>query len=130
MLLEFDIKPIICYNTLDIKIGVNLYIKKKGYVMILEKVDFRSYKVCKYHVPIVDNFSLDLPRGAKILSVQEQNKKACLWVLIEKATPTVKRFFRLAGTGNYIKESSDKLNFVGTFQLLDGNFVGHLFEII
>lgn len=95
-----------------------------------ENFVFGSCKVYKYPIPAEDYFYLDLPRGAKILSVQEQNKKACLWVLIEKATPTVKRFFRLAGTGDYIKESSDKLNFVGTFQLLDENFVGHLFEIV
>lgn len=38
-------------------------------------------KVFKYTIPIKDYFSLDLPKGAKILTIREQHGKPQLWHL-------------------------------------------------
>ena len=76
-----------------------------------------------------DYFSLNLPEGAKILTVQEQHGGAQVWALVNPDNPTETRNFRLAGTGHPIKESPDTLNYIGTFQLAGGNFIGHVFEI-
>jgi len=85
--------------------------------------------IYKYTVPVMDYFSLDLPRGAKILTVQEQYDKPQIWALVNPEGLVETRNFRLAGTGHPIKETEKILNFVGTFQLRRGSFIGHLFEI-
>jgi hypothetical protein len=86
-------------------------------------------KVFKYVVPLEDYFSLVLPRGAKILSVLAQGGKAQMWAMVNPANKTEKRNFRLADTGQQINEDIDNLDFIGTFHVVTGNYVGHLFEI-
>lgn len=39
-------------------------------------------QVFKYPISAVDHFSLKLPQGAKILSVQEQYDEPQVWVLV------------------------------------------------
>ena len=85
--------------------------------------------VYKYTVPMEDYFSLDLPKGAKILTVQEQHGKPQLWALVKQGERNEKRNFRLADTGQPIEESPETLNYIGTFQLTGGSFIGHVFEI-
>lgn len=85
--------------------------------------------VYKYTIKVEDYFSLDLPKGARILTVQAQYDEPQLWALVDKNKPNEKRNFRLAGTGHPIKESSESLNYIGTFQLAGGSFIGHVFEI-
>ncbi|MBD3282443.1 MAG: hypothetical protein GF387_02430 [Candidatus Portnoybacteria bacterium] len=85
--------------------------------------------VYKYTIPVEDYFSLDLPKGAKVLTVQEQHDEPQLWALVEKGVSTEKRNFRLAGTGHPIEEKPETLNYIGTFQLAGGSFIGHVFEI-
>ncbi len=85
--------------------------------------------VYKYTIPVEDYFSLDLPKGAKILTVQEQHGKPQLWALVKRGEPNETRNFRLAGTGHPIKESPEMLNYIGTFQIAGGSFIGHVFEI-
>lgn len=86
-------------------------------------------KVFKYPVPVEDRFSLDLPQGARILTVQEQNSKPQIWAIVNPENPTEIRNFRLAGAGHPIEENEKNLSYIGTFQLYNGNFIGHLFEI-
>lgn len=83
--------------------------------------------ICKYSVPIEQFFSLDIPAGGRILTVQTQNNKPRLWVLVTPFKPLETRHFHIIGTGSTsLEENSD---YVGTFQINDGSFVGHLFEI-
>ena len=84
--------------------------------------------VWKYEIQADDYATLNLPKDAKILSVQEQNGQPCLWVLVDdQESVHEERKFRLAGTGHPIKEKN--FVFLGTFQLYGGSFVGHLFEL-
>ena len=83
--------------------------------------------VWKYKISVEDYTVLNLPVGAKPLSVQEQRGEVYLWCLVnpdQKVHET--RTFRLAGTGHPIVEN---VEFLGTFQLYEGSFVGHLFEV-
>lgn len=84
--------------------------------------------VCKYPVPVTDLFHLDIPVGAEILMVQVQHGGPKIWALVDLSRPVERRFFRLAGTGHDIDDSVS-LTYIGTFQLNNGNFVGHVFEI-
>ena len=85
--------------------------------------------IYKYTIPVEDNFSLELPKGAEILTVQEQHGSPQIWALVNPDTSfTETRNFRLAGTGHLIEEK-EGLEYIGTFQLSDGAFIGHLFEM-
>ncbi len=81
--------------------------------------------IWKYEVSIEDRFVVPMPQNAEVLSVQEQNRRAFLWALVDPGNPVVSRTFRLYGTGERIESEAGK--FIGTFQF-KGLFVFHLFE--
>ena len=85
--------------------------------------------VYKYIIKPDDYFELQLPKNAKVLSVQEQHGNICLWALVEPGSPTETRKFRFAGTGHPIHETKSSLKFIGTFQMYNGDLVFHIFEI-
>ncbi len=69
---------------------------------------------------------LEMPEGAKILTVQEQHSKPMLWALVYPVMKTEIRKFNTYGTGHPIAEEPGK--YIGTFQLDKGNLVFHVFE--
>lgn len=83
--------------------------------------------VYKYAIPSMDVFTIDLPMGAKLLSVQAQRGVPHLWALVDPDLPVEHRHFRLAGTGHGIVGG---VEFVGTVQLYEGALVLHLFEVM
>lgn len=82
-------------------------------------------RIFKYEIPVSDDFKLSLPKGSEILSVQMQKSIPCLWALIDEANERENRYFKLYGTGMAI---DDNLKYIGTFQMLNGGLVFHLFE--
>lgn len=82
--------------------------------------------IYKYPVPLTDDFTLDLPKGAKVLTVQMQHGEPQLWVLVDPENYTVKRSFRLVGTGHSVPTVG--IWYINTFQLDNGSVVFHLFE--
>ena len=88
-------------------------------------------KVYKYIVNMQkDLFTIPLPVGTRILSFQCQRDVLCLWALVNPQAYTEERQFRIAGTGHSIDIPSEKLHFIGTAQMLNGDLIWHLFEII
>ena len=87
--------------------------------------------VWKYPLPFptYDEFNLTMQKGAKVLTVQVQGDQPCIWALIDASAPTEVRRFRVAGTGHWLEQERACLDYVGTFQLNDGQLVFHLFEI-
>ena len=83
--------------------------------------------IYKYPVSAADEFSLELPIGARVLSVQEQRGEVQLWALIDTEAPKVVYRFALRGTG-HPADGLESARFIGTFQLRDGLLVFHLFE--
>ena len=82
--------------------------------------------VHKYSVPFDDNFSINMPTGAEILTFQLQGGGAYIWCKVDTEATPVARNFRLAGTGHPLPIDKD-IKHIGTVQL---NFlVLHLFEI-
>lgn len=86
-------------------------------------------RIFKYTIPVEGIFPLELPQGAKILTVQEQRGKPQIWVLVDPDSSAEIREFRMVGTGHPIDEDKETLEYIGTFKLFGGNFIGHLFEI-
>lgn len=86
-------------------------------------------RIFKYSFPVTDKFSMDLPLGGRILTVQDQHGTACMWVVFDDALKKNEtREFRVIGTGRPIPDYDD-LEYVATFKSLDGAFVWHLFEV-
>lgn len=72
---------------------------------------------------------LNIPEGAKILSLQVQDGHPRLWVLVDDKQPKQKRLFRILPTW-YHFQLKPEMNFIGTFQLDDEGLVFHVFEIL
>lgn len=70
---------------------------------------------------------LDMPKSAKVLTVQTQGETPCLWALVDTNAPTERRSFRTFGTGHKIPDN-EKLDYICTYQLDGGQFIFHVFE--
>jgi hypothetical protein len=89
--------------------------------------------VWKYAFDVMDRVEFLLPVGAKVLTVQVQNGRPCIWVMVDPSEQQkVPRQFRVAGTGHMLEQDGefDELQYIGTFQLDEGRFIGHLFETV
>ncbi len=88
-------------------------------------------KVYKYPItPPSNYFTLDLPKGAQILTADVQGGIVCLWALVDPEAPTQTRKFRWAGTGHEISEAPENLRHVSTFFMQGELLVFHIFEIL
>lgn len=79
--------------------------------------------IWKYPIPIQGEFTLNMPKGARVLTVQLQYGEPMIWMLVDLTVERHDRVFALVGTG-YAVPAGD---YVGTFQLMGGNLVYHLF---
>jgi len=61
-------------------------------------------KIFKYQIPIQDEFELELPVGARILSFQIQYEEPVIWAIVDPDAEKEKRYFNLYGTGHLMKE--------------------------
>jgi hypothetical protein len=87
-------------------------------------LEMRTMKtVWKFPVLREPEFAISMPRGALLLSFQDQHGQLCLWAAVDPAEPMELRRFRLAGTGHPIAGGV----YVGTAQ--QGEFVWHLFLV-
>lgn len=85
--------------------------------------------IWKYPIPTTRDFDLDLPVGAKILTVHTQKDSPKIWVLIDPDMGSENRKFIIKPTG-YSYFDSKNLRYIGTFFLGNESLVWHLFEII
>ena len=89
--------------------------------------------IWKYELTVEGLQNIKMPVNAQILSVQEQYGKPCLWALVssEGTEATEERTIETFGTGHYVPvDMGVERKFIGTFQLDDGAFIGHVFERI
>lgn len=71
---------------------------------------------------------IEIPVGAELLAVQTQAPDTpCLWAIVNLEADRETRRFAVVGTGHPLNGSEQK--YIGTFQLLGGAFVGHVFEL-
>lgn len=78
------------------------------------KLSFDNPDVCK----------IEMPRIAKILTVQPQNEHYTLWALVNPSLPKEVRQFIIQGTGWEFDDID--LEYISTHQV--GGFVWHIFE--
>lgn len=84
--------------------------------------------IWKYPFSITDRFTLDMPEGAQILTIQNQQDTATLWALVNPQSPRVTRHFIVVGTGHPISLTWARSRYLGTVQQYDGHLVWHIFE--
>lgn len=81
-------------------------------------------------------YDIQMPAGAQFLSVRTQirtqRKIPYMWFLVDTDVTGIEtRQFIIAGTGKKIDSSlSNQIKFLGTFFLDEGQFVGHVFEVL
>ena len=80
--------------------------------------------IWKIPLGIKDEQWIDVPMGAKALTVQRQGDTACLWVHVNPEAPVTRRPVYVYGTGNPIPDRP-RQEYLGTVQ--DGYFVWHAF---
>jgi len=85
-------------------------------------------RIYKYPVPIADNFIIEMPLQAQILSFQAQYDVLNLWAAVWPNSSLEERKFSIIGTGHDIDMDYVK-KFIGTVQVMSGKFVWHLFEM-
>ena len=86
--------------------------------------------IYKYPLIQTDGFEIEMPKGARILTVQVQDGEPYIWAIVNPDNDTEVRGFRLAGTGHQLNTMGfTDMVYIGTFQLYDGGLVFHLFEI-
>ncbi len=69
---------------------------------------------------------IELPKGAKVLSVALQHDAPQMWFICNPAAEKEKREFLFVGTGHEF--AADNYKFVGTLTTDDKAFVFHVFE--
>lgn len=83
-------------------------------------------RIWKWDLQVTDLQTVNVPIGAKLLTVQTQNSLPRLWALCNEQAP--RRALRIAmyGTGNPV--DSYPGTYIATFQV--GDLVFHVFEVI
>jgi hypothetical protein len=81
--------------------------------------------VWKYELVVDDEQTITLPHGAVVLTVQAQHGVPVLWAHVDPMV-VFKRdvLIQTRGTGHNAYGVGE---YVGTYQLEDGRFVGHVF---
>ena len=82
-------------------------------------------RIFKYEIKSHDD-PIEMPHSAVILAIQVQDGKPMIWALVDDQAAVIERRVRVFGTGHDAEEA-DPEEYVGTFQLHAGSFVGHVF---
>ena len=84
--------------------------------------------IWKFPLQVTDEQFVEMPPGSEILCVQTQRETPTLWARVNESNrPNVFKTIIIVGTGHKVPEKANLL-YVGTFQIMDGSFVGHVFE--
>jgi hypothetical protein len=84
--------------------------------------------IYKYPLPYEDIVILQLPYGAKILSVLNQHEKIVLYALIDTEKPKHQLVkIRIVGTGHPLEENIKDYQFIGSVALSNQNLIFHVF---
>jgi hypothetical protein len=88
--------------------------------------------IYKYPIEVTDTQFIEMPEGAKILTVKNQlDVGPCLWAEVETDNPVSFRRIEIYGTGNpmHVQESASESIYIGTFMQRQDRLVWHVYEI-
>ncbi len=81
--------------------------------------------IWKYELGMMDNQTVLMQEGAKILCVQVQHETPCIWVEVDTDADKEYVIFSIYGTGHKMANTGE---YAGTFQLALGALVFHLYK--
>lgn len=86
--------------------------------------------IWKYRLQIINEQTIEMPEGARVLCVQTQGStpSLSLWAVVDPNAPTSPRKFRTHGTGHQIADA-ERLVYIGTYQVQGGVLAFHVFEM-
>lgn len=84
--------------------------------------------IYKYLLKTEDYQLINIHKNAKLLTVQIQQGVPCLWALVETDEKTEDINILTRGTGHRIIETD--IEYVGTYQLLGGGLIFHVFKAV
>lgn len=88
-----------------------------------------SKTIWKFDIPFQDEFTLQMPMGAELLTIQTQHNFPKIWAIVEPNATVDNRTFRTIGTGHFMPEGKIGI-YIGTYQIHQGDLVFHVFEIV
>lgn len=77
--------------------------------------------------PIEPNKPIEMPKGAKALSVQTQHGEPFLWAMVDPSAVLVFRKFVFVGTGQDLPSNVGE--FIDTLQMAGGGLIFHVFNV-
>lgn len=83
--------------------------------------------IWKFRLDVTDKQAVAMPKGAKVLCVQEQYGQPHIWAICDISADKEERTFAMYGTGH--QHESIAGSYVGTFQIVGGSRVFHVFEV-
>ena len=84
--------------------------------------------IWKFNVGGLGQTTIEMPKGAEILSVQAQRGEVVMWAAVDYRAATEARAFLVVGTGSVEGVDEHTCRFIGTVQLHNGDLVLHVFE--
>lgn len=70
-------------------------------------------KIFKYQIPVLERFTLDLPRNADIIRTDSVDGKFYVWAVVNPENEIETRKFQFHKTGSEIKTEYDNLKYIG-----------------
>ncbi len=84
-------------------------------------------RIWKFTLSVTDTQAVRMPLGARVLTVQDQAGRPCIWALVDEGAAPTAYHFRVYGTGHAVDFSDGCTNHVGTIQQRGGGLVWHVF---
>lgn len=86
--------------------------------------------IYKYQMPVLEEFTMALPQGAKILRVQDMDGMFWMWAMVDTDAPTETRNFRAFKTGAKIPDNLN-LEYIGFCAIFVQMELGlYIFEVV
>lgn len=76
--------------------------------------------------PLTTGLTLQVPRGARVLDIRDQNGSICLWALVNTEASPEEMKLAIYGTGHELPE--DPGDYLGSVH--QNGFVWHVFETV
>ena len=87
-----------------------------------------TVKIFKYKIELIGKQEIELPYGARILSVINQQGNIVLYALIDPELPVIHTHeIRIIGTGNEVTFETSDYTFLGTVSIIRGELIWHVF---
>lgn len=80
----------------------------------------------KYQFQIADKVTIQMPQGARVISVQLQNGVPTMWAMVVTDMKMISHEFRVYGTGHELDTFAIQGKHLGTIQ--QNGLVWHIFE--